>query len=127
MLQILEVILVLGLTVVHASPAFPGPSRVPGIVPVRIAAEHPLITPSPSLDNPTRTLKSRRGVVSEIKDHFTGIEGYIGSQLSGAPGYVASGVADFFEGFPTGDKVKSSLGLNDDQIAALPTQVLNVP
>ena len=81
----------------HASPAFPDPSRV----------------------------------ISDIKSHLTGaeskIEGFVGSELSGAPGYVASGVANFFQDFPTGDKVKSSLGLDDSQIAALPTQVLNVP
>ncbi|KAL8794676.1 MAG: hypothetical protein Q9195_002751 [Heterodermia aff. obscurata] len=112
-------------------PALPNPSWVPGIVPVRPAAEHPMITPSPSLQDPTRTVKLRRGVVSDIKSHLSGAEskiaGYVGSELSGLPSYVASGVPNFFQNFPTGDAVKSSLGLDDSQIAALPTQVLNIP
>lgn len=115
----------------YASPALPDPTRAPGIVPVRFAAEHPLITPSPSLEHPTRTLKLRRGIVSDIKGHVSiaesKVEGVIGSALSGAPEYVASGVANFFQDFPIGDQVKSSLGLDNSQIAALPTQVLNVP
>ena len=90
-----------------------------------------MITPSPSLQDPTRTIKLRRGVVSDIKSHLSGAEskvaGYIGSELSGFPSYVASGVPNFFQNLPTGDAVKSSLGLDDSQIAALPTQVLNVP
>lgn len=43
------------------------------------------------------------------------------------PSYVASGVAPFFQGFPTGDAVVSSLGLTDGELAALPTQALNIP
>ena len=130
MRNILLAILSAKLSVAHV-PALPDPSWVPGIVPVRAAAEHPLITPSPSLQDPTRTVKLRRGVVSDIKSHLSGAEskaaGYIGSELSGFPSYVASGVANFFQDLPTGDAVKSSLGLQDSQIAALPTQVLNVP
>ena len=34
---------------------------------------------------------------------------------------------NFFQDFPTGDKVQSELGIDDQQLAALPTQVLNVP
>ncbi|KAF7294014.1 Actin patch 1 protein [Mycena kentingensis (nom. inval.)] len=34
---------------------------------------------------------------------------------------------DLFDAWPSGDAVKSSLGLADDQVAALPTQVLNLP
>lgn len=124
-------VLLASLSVTHASPVFSSPTRLPGIVPVRAAAEHPLITPSPSLNDPTRTVKLRRGIISDIKSGFhvaeSKVEGVIGSELSGLPTYVASGVANFFQDFPTGDKVQSSLGLDDDQVAALPTQVLNVP
>jgi hypothetical protein len=35
-------------------------------------------------------------------------------------------VPNFFQGFPTGDAVASSLGLNSDDLAALPTNVLNI-
>lgn len=37
------------------------------------------------------------------------------------------GVPNFFQDFPTGDKVKSSLGIDDQQLAAYPTNVLNIP
>lgn len=38
-----------------------------------------------------------------------------------------TGIPNFFQDFPTGDKVQSSLGIDDDQLAALPTNVLNLP
>ena len=34
---------------------------------------------------------------------------------------------NFFQDFPTGSTVQSSLGLNNSQLSALPTQVLNLP
>ena len=124
-------VLLASLSVAHASPVFSSPTRRPGIVPVRAAAEHPLITPSPSINDATRSLKLRRDVISDVKSHFniaeSKVEGVVASELSGLPTYVASGVANFFQDFPTGDKVQSSLGLDDEQVAALPTQVLNVP
>lgn len=86
--------------------------------------EHPLITPSPSSWDPTKTEKFRRGILSDIGDDIGGVLSELGSNI---PSYVASGVPNFFQDFPTGDKVKSSLGINDDQVAALPTQVLNIP
>lgn len=87
-------------------------------------AEPPLITPSPSQWDPTRTLKSRRGVISDIEGDVNSVLSGLGSDI---PSYVASGVPNFFQNFPTGDSVRSSLGLEDSQVAALPTQVLNVP
>lgn len=88
------------------------------------AQEHPLITPSPSSWDPTKTEKFRRGVFSDIGNDIGGILSQLGSDI---PSYVASGIPNFFQNFPTGDGVKSSLGLADDQVAALPTQVLNIP
>lgn len=61
---------------------------------------------------------------------MSSIEGGIDSILSNlgsdVPSYVASGIPNFFQGFPTGDAVKSSLGIDDKELAALPTQVLNI-
>ena len=37
------------------------------------------------------------------------------------------GVPNFFQDFPSGSAVQSSLGINDTDLAALPTQVLNLP
>ena len=86
--------------------------------------EAPIITPSPATWDPTKTEKLRRGIVSDLAGDVGSILSQLGSNI---PSYVASGVPNFFQDFPTGDKVKSSLGLADSQIAALPTQVLNVP
>lgn len=43
------------------------------------------------------------------------------------PSYVASGIAPFFQGYPTGTAAQSSLSLSSSDVAALPTQVLNIP
>lgn len=98
------------------------PRHLPRPAAVR-AQEEPLITPSPVTWDPTKTFKSRRNILSDIQSDVGGIL----SDLGNIPSYVASGVPNFFQDFPTGDKVKSSLGINDDQVAALPTQVLNIP
>jgi hypothetical protein len=37
------------------------------------------------------------------------------------------GVPNFFQDFPTGDSVASSLGIQSSQLAALPTNALNLP
>jgi hypothetical protein len=43
------------------------------------------------------------------------------------PSYIASGVPNFFQDFPTGTAVQSSLGIADNELAATPTPVLNIP
>ena len=99
---------------------FPRPAAV-------LAQEQPLITPSPATWDPTKTFKSRRDVLSDLRSAVQSDLGGILSELGNVPSYVASGVPNFFQDFPTGDKIKSSLGLDDGQVAALPTQVLNIP
>lgn len=93
------------------------------VQPVPRAAAQPQVTQSPTEWSPTKTLK-RRGVISDLAGDVSSVLGSLGSNI---PSYVASGVPNFFQDFPTGDKVQSSLGLNDSQVAALPTQVLNIP
>lgn len=116
MLNTLPPLLLALLPVISASPA---PLR-----PAAATPEQPLITPSPAAWEATKTYKSRRGIISDLAGDVQSILDGLGSDI---PSYVASGVPNFFQGFPSGDAVKSSLGLDDDQIAALPTQVLNVP
>lgn len=87
----------------------------------------PLITPSPASWDPTKTYNRRRDILDDLKDKAKEQIGDVLSQLGNIPSYVASGVPNFFQDFPGSDKVQSSLGIDDDQIAALPTQVLNVP
>ena len=86
--------------------------------------ENPIITPSPSLSEPSRTWEVKRDLLPDIAGDVSSVLGGLGSSV---PGYVASGVPDFFQNFPTGSSVQSSLGLDDAQVAALPSQVLNIP
>ncbi|KAF1810748.1 hypothetical protein P152DRAFT_400389 [Eremomyces bilateralis CBS 781.70] len=98
--------------------------------PLPNAAPHPMITPSPALHDPSRTFRAR-GIVSDVTEGFggftSGVDSVFRSLGSAIPSYVASGVPNFFQDFPVGDKVQSSLGIDDEQVRALPTQVLNVP
>jgi phosphatidate phosphatase APP1 len=111
--------------------ALVGASPAPIARPAAVVVEQPLITPAPTKWDPTQTYKERRDVISDIKSLASLVGGDIGSILtelgSAIPSEVASGVPNFFEGFPTGGAVQSSLGLQDSDVAALPTQVLNVP
>ena len=91
--------------------------------PGQIGQEQPLITPSPASWDPTKTYK-KRGLISDLAGDVNSILSGLGSDI---PSYVASGVPNFFQNFPTGADVQSSLGLDDAQVKALPTQVLNIP
>ena len=91
--------------------------------PGQVGQERPLITPSPASWDPTKTYK-KRGVISDLAGDVDSILSGLGSDI---PSYVASGVPNFFQDFPSGADVQSSLGLDDSQVQALPTQVLNIP
>ncbi|KAI1389122.1 uncharacterized protein F4822DRAFT_270345 [Hypoxylon trugodes] len=79
---------------------------------------HPMITPAPDI---------RDRVAARDFDPGN----YINSVLSGlgsdVSSYEASGVPQFFQDFPSGTAVESSLGIKDSDLAATPTQVLNIP
>lgn len=114
-----------------------GSSSVSGVTASAVAREsarpavagqqHPLITPSPASWDPTKTYKRRRDIFDDLKNKAKEQVGEVLSELGNVPSYVASGIPNFFQDLPGADKVQSSLGLDDDQVAALPTQVLNVP
>lgn len=91
--------------------------------PGRVGQEQPLVTGSPVRWDATRTYK-KRDLISDLAGDVNSVLGSLGSDI---PSYVASGVPNFFQGFPTGDNVRRSLGLDDSQVSALPTQVLNIP
>ncbi len=112
MLGVLSPLLLALIPYVSTSPVDPSPAAV--------AEEQPLITPAPTTWDPTKT---KRDILSDVGVDVKSIL----SDLGSVPSYVASGVPNFFQDFPTGAGVQSSLGLNDSQVAALPTQVLNVP
>ncbi|TVY84815.1 hypothetical protein LSUE1_G002094 [Lachnellula suecica] len=104
------------LPVILAAPA-PAPIAVPATVAAK--APHPMITP--------RAVLADRIEHRDILDSITGLESYVSSVLGSFPSYVASGVPNFFQDFPTGSNVESSLGISDSDLAATPTQVLNIP
>ncbi|OTA96331.1 hypothetical protein M434DRAFT_392989 [Hypoxylon sp. CO27-5] len=79
---------------------------------------HPMITPAPDLKN--RVIERDFDPGSYINSVIS----HLGSDVSS---YVASGVPQFFQDFPSGQAVESSLGINDTALAATPTQVLNIP
>lgn len=110
-----ESLLLALLPVALAAPA-PAPAHV-----VRIA--HPMITARASLTDRTPTRVQERDIVSSIE----GLGSYLSSVLGTYPSYVASGVPNFFQDFPTGTAVESSLGISSSDLAATPTQVLNIP
>jgi hypothetical protein len=108
------------------------PAPAPIAAPIAVARPHyPIITPAPSLTqrNPSRV--QERGVVSSIISDATsdiaGLGTYLSSVIGTYPSYIASGVPNFFQNFPTGSAVESSLGISDSDLAATPTQVLNIP
>jgi hypothetical protein len=92
--------------------------------PNAVVPRDPQITPSVVEYHPTRTYRHRRDIISDFESGVNSILSELGTAI---PSWVASGIPNFFQGFPTGDAVQSSLGLDDAQVSALPTQVLNIP
>jgi hypothetical protein len=102
----------------------PAALAAPAPAPVQAAAApHPMITARASLTDRTPTRVQERDIISSI----AGLGTYLSSVLGTFPSYVASGVPNFFQDFPTGAAVESSLGISDSDLAATPTQVLNIP
>ncbi|KAI8949902.1 hypothetical protein F4801DRAFT_382888 [Xylaria longipes] len=85
-----------------------------------LGAAHPIITPAPSLEDRDEALARDFDPGSYINSVISGL----GSDVSS---YIASGVPQFFQDFPIGDAVEKALGIDDDDLKATPTQVLNVP
>lgn len=104
--------------------AFAAPAAAPAPAPAAVAvAPHPMITPRASLTDRTPSKVQERDVISSIE----GLGSYLSSVLGTYPSYIASGVPNFFQDFPTGSAVESSLSISDSDLAATPTQVLNIP
>lgn len=93
-------------------------------------AELALITPPPKpaaalFDYPQY---QRRGVISSLTAEIASYGKSLLSDLgSGIPSYVTDGVLPGAVNLPTGSQVLSSAGISSSDIAASPTQVLNVP
>ena len=115
--------------------AAPAPAPAAAAAPAALANPHyPLITAPPSLTDryPSRAqerdvISSAKSLVSDATSDIAGLGTYLSSVLGTYPSYIASGVPNFFQGFPTGSDVEKSLGIGDSDLAATPTQVLNIP
>jgi len=118
-MMIAEIILALLPAAALAVPA-PAPVAAP-------AAPHPMITARALLTHQTPSRLQDRNVISSAVSSIEGLGSYLSSVLGTYPSYVASGVPNFFQDFPTGSAVESSLGISDSDLAATPTQVLNIP
>lgn len=103
--------------------ALPVAFAAPAPAPAAVAAPHPMITPRASLTDRTPSRVQERDIISSIE----GLGSYLTSVLGTYPSYIASGVPNFFQDFPTGSAVQSSLGISDSDLAATPTQALNIP
>ncbi|PSR77006.1 hypothetical protein BD289DRAFT_463722 [Coniella lustricola] len=77
-----------------------------------------MITPAPVISE--RELERR----IDLGTYVDGLFSSLGSDVSS---FVASGVPQFFNDLPTGTDVLSSLGISSTDLAASPTQALNVP
>ena len=100
--------------------ANPEPTRLARFLQNQAGA--PLPT-APAADLPPTRTRKRRDILSDAQSNINGALSAIGN----APSYVASGVPEWYESLPTGSAVQSSLGLNDDELRATPTSVLNFP
>jgi hypothetical protein len=97
--------------------------------PTRVSPEEiALITPAP-----TRTLAvygtyDKRNVISDLSSEIDSYVNTIFSELGSAiPSYVSNGLLPGLQNLPTGSAVESSLGISSSELAASPTQVLNIP
>ncbi|TGJ87237.1 hypothetical protein E0Z10_g1506 [Xylaria hypoxylon] len=86
-----------------------------------LGAAHPIITPAPSLEDRDQALARRE---FDPGSYINSVISGLGSDVSS---YVISGVPQFFQDFPVGNSVEKSLGIDDDDLKATPTQVLNIP
>lgn len=105
--------------------AIPEPTPTPAKVQVRA----PVVTPAAIYFNADRSyVYHKRNFLSDIVGGVDSIahswESVLGSAL---PSFFTQGIPGWFENLPTGTQVLSSLGINDNDLAATPTEVLNVP
>ncbi|KAJ4375401.1 hypothetical protein N0V83_002488 [Neocucurbitaria cava] len=111
------------LRLAHAA-ALPDPTAAPA--PVQVAA--PIITPAAIRFDSRHSYLQKRNLLDDIKSGVDDIAHSWASVLgTDLPSLFTDGIPGWFDGLPTGTQVLSSLGIGDDDLAAKPTEVLNVP
>ncbi|KAF2025415.1 hypothetical protein EK21DRAFT_116818 [Setomelanomma holmii] len=102
------------------------PERTPE--PARIEVRAPIVTPAAIRFDSRHSYLEKKDILDNIKSGLAGVEQSWASVLGSAlPSFFTEGVPGWFENLPTGSQVQSSLGVSSSDLAALPTQVLNVP
>lgn len=95
-----------------------------------VAEEKALITPAPT---PARAIYdsyagARRGLIGDLTSELDSYVNSVFSELGTAiPSYVSNGLLPNLQDLPTGSAVLSSVGVSGSDLAATPTQVLNIP
>lgn len=90
-------------------------------------APDPMITPAPSRTTCPQQEQKMGLLAQRDVDVASYVDGVLSGLGSSVQGFVASGVPDYFQGFPTGTAVLSSAGVSKTDIDARPTEVLNLP
>ena len=120
----MDVVALLLIASVRTAIAFPAePTHV-------AAAEVPLITPAPTpaLNSYGSHQAGRRDIFDSLTSQLDSYVGGVFSELGSAiPSYVSNGLLPGLQGLPTGSQVMSSAGVKSSDLAASPTQVLNIP
>ncbi|KAF5019207.1 hypothetical protein F66182_8796 [Fusarium sp. NRRL 66182] len=109
----------LGLGLVPAVMAIPAAGRMaePTVCVDRRVA---VATPAPT----EAVVLGRRDIDDDARSYINRLAAEVPSKISR---WVLSGTLDFPSGLPTGGQVKESANISDDDLAAQPTQVLNIP
>lgn len=105
--------------------AIPEPTAAPD----RVVIRAPETTPAAIYFEGGRSyIYDKRNILSDIISGVDGIAKSWGSVLgTDLPSYFTEGIPNWFQDLPTGSQVLSSLGMKDDDLAATPTEVLNIP
>lgn len=117
--------LLLGAALKAAAVAIPEPTAAPAPV----EAHAPITTPAPVVFVGGKSyVLDKRNILDDIKSGVEGVAKSWGSVLgTDLPNYFTEGIPNWFQDLPTGSQVLSSLGIGDDDLAAAPTEVLNIP
>lgn len=97
------------------------PSLLLALLPLANAIPHPV--------EEARAMITARAILGQdpIPIEKRGLASILGTKASSYINSIESEVETWFVGLPTGTAVLSSLGIDDGDLAAEPTQVLNIP
>ncbi|CAA9957389.1 hypothetical protein CFE70_000950 [Pyrenophora teres f. teres 0-1] len=100
----------------------------PTVAPAEVLIQAPMVTPAPIWFDGRHSYVQKRNIIDDIQSGADKYVKSIGSVLgTDLPSFFTEGIPGWFQGLPTGSQVLSSLGINDGDLAAQPTQVLNIP